>query len=46
METYTTQQGEELQLPDFLDVVREVTNDGQYSMYFLSAQDKEDGTES
>ncbi len=43
METYTTQKGEGLQLPDFLDVEREVTNDSQYSMHYLSAQEGEEG---
>ena len=37
LETYTTKKGNELQLPDFLDVVKEVTNDPHYSMYYLSA---------
>ena len=40
METYTTQKGADLQLPDFLDVEKEVTDDGHYSMYYLSAQDE------
>lgn len=38
LETYTTKVGAELELPDFLDSVREVTDDPHYSMYFLSAQ--------
>ena len=35
LETYTTK--ENLELPSFLDVVREVTEDPHYSMYYLSA---------
>lgn len=36
LETYTTMKGDELKLPDFLDVVKEVTADRSYSMYNLS----------
>lgn len=36
LETYTTQKGTELQLPDFLEVVTEITDDSTYSMYNLS----------
>ncbi|XP_064392263.1 TRPL translocation defect protein 14-like isoform X2 [Halichondria panicea] len=39
LETYTTKQGDELELPDFLEIVKEVTSDPHYSMYYLSAQD-------
>ncbi len=39
LETYTTKQGDALELPDFLDIVKEVTSDPHYSMYYLSAQD-------
>ena len=39
METYTTQKGDDLKLPDFLEVVKEVTNDKGYSMYTLSKRD-------
>ena len=35
LETYTTK--ESLELPSFLDVAREVTEDPHYSMYYLSA---------
>lgn len=37
LETYTTQKGSDLELPDFLDIAREVTGDPQYSMFSLSA---------
>ena len=46
LETYTTQKGEDLQLPDFLEIVNEVTENSTYSMYNLtrmepgSSQDK------
>ena len=39
LETYTTKEGGDIELPDFLDIVREVTNDPQYSMYLLSVKD-------
>lgn len=39
LETYTTKVGVELDLPDFLDLVREVTDDPHYSMYHLSAHE-------
>ena len=35
LETYTTKGN--LELPSFLDVVREVTKDPHYSMHYLSA---------
>ncbi|ELT98807.1 hypothetical protein CAPTEDRAFT_170068 [Capitella teleta] len=41
LETYTTLKGEDLKLPDFLNIVKEVTNDRQYSMYNLSRIDDE-----
>jgi hypothetical protein len=46
LETYTTKKGAELELPGFLDVVTEVTDDPQYSMYYLSAQEKNTPTTS
>jgi len=39
LETYTTQKAEELSLPDFLNIIKEVTNDSKYSMYNLSKRD-------
>jgi CYTH domain-containing protein len=36
LETYTTKNGEELKLPVFLEIVKEVTDDSGYSMYNLS----------
>jgi CYTH domain-containing protein len=36
LETYTTKEGDDLKLPDFLEVVKEVTDDPQYSMFQLS----------
>ena len=36
LETYTTMKGEEMQLPDFLDIIKEVTHDPSYSMFTLS----------
>lgn len=39
LETYTTQKGEDLKLPDFLEVMQEVTEDRDYSMYTLSKRD-------
>lgn len=41
LETYTTQKGEELQLPEFLAIHKEVTDDPYYSMYNLSRKDAE-----
>ncbi len=42
LETYTTQSLEELQskLPDFLNIVRNVTGDPAHSMYNLSLKDE------
>ena len=36
LETYTTKEADNLQLPAFLEVEREVTNEPQYSMFNLS----------
>jgi hypothetical protein len=36
LETYTALKGEDLSLPDFLNVEREVTGLNEYSMYNLS----------
>lgn len=41
LETYTTLKGGDLKLPDFLDIVEEVTKDPKYSMYNLSRIDAE-----
>lgn len=39
LETYTTKTGVELQLPDFLEVEKEVTDNPLYSMFNLSLKD-------
>jgi len=39
LETYTSLKGDKLQLPDFLDIEKEVTSDRTYSMYNLSRKD-------
>lgn len=39
LETYTTKEEEELELPGFLDIVKEVTDNPHYSMYYLSAEE-------
>jgi hypothetical protein len=39
LETYTTMKGDDLHLPDFLEISREVTDDPGYSMYNLSLKD-------
>ena len=36
LETYTTKESDDLEFPDFLEVMREVTNEPQYSMFNLS----------
>lgn len=36
LETYTTKIGDDLELPDFLDIAKEVTGDPSYSMFYLS----------
>ena len=36
LETYTTKEADDLELPPFLEVVREVTTEPQYSMLSLS----------
>ncbi|KAL9981196.1 hypothetical protein ACROYT_G009867 [Oculina patagonica] len=36
LETYTTKVGDALELPDFLDIAKEVTGDPFYSMFHLS----------
>ena len=38
LETYTTLRGDDLKLPDFLDVDREVTGAHDFSMYTLSCK--------
>lgn len=43
LETYTTLKKEELKLPSFLDIEREVTDSKDFSMYTLSK--KEETTE-
>ncbi len=39
LETYTTMKGEDLKLPSFLDIDKEVTDDRSYSMYNLSKRE-------
>jgi hypothetical protein len=36
LETYTTKSGSDLELPDFMEVAKEVTSDPTYSMFNLS----------
>ena len=36
LETYTTDRSEDIKLPDFLDIYKEVTDDPEYSMSLLS----------
>ena len=45
IETYTTKDNKKLELPDFLDIVKEVTGDPAYSMYHLSAQNNHSDSE-
>ncbi|XP_064612179.1 TRPL translocation defect protein 14-like [Liolophura sinensis] len=44
LETYTTLKGDALQLPSFLEVKKEVTNDPAYSMFNLSLKEDSDAT--
>lgn len=39
LETYTTLLGQDLELPGFLEVIKEITTDENYSMYNLSKKD-------
>ncbi|KAL4223212.1 TRPL translocation defect protein 14 [Mactra antiquata] len=39
LETYTTKSVEELKVPDFMNIVKEVTDDPNYSMFNLSLKD-------
>ncbi|KAH3885320.1 hypothetical protein DPMN_009314 [Dreissena polymorpha] len=39
LETYTTKSSDEIALPDFLDIVSEVTDDPKFSMWNLSVKD-------
>lgn len=39
LETYTTKVGDNLELPDFLDIAKEVTGDPLYSMFHLSLKE-------
>jgi len=43
LETFTTLTGDELQLPNFLEISREITGDPNYSMYYLSSKDCDPG---
>lgn len=42
LETYTTLKGRDLDLPSFLHIVKEVTDNSSYSMYNLSKRDPKD----
>lgn len=42
METYTTRKGDDLEMPDFLEVEKEVTGHPEYSMFYLSARTTND----
>lgn len=44
METYTTKSPDEVHLPDFLEIVKEVTHDPHYSMFNLSLKDSLGGS--
>ena len=39
LETFTTKEGSDLALPDFLEIVKEVTDDKDYSMYNLALKE-------
>jgi len=39
LETYTTLKGDDLHLPDYLEVIKEVTDNPSYSMFNLSKKD-------
>lgn len=39
LETYTTLLGQDLELPGFLEMIKEITTDENYSMYNLSKKD-------
>ena len=39
LETFTTLTGDDLQLPSFLEISREITGEPNYSMYCLSSKD-------
>lgn len=39
LETYTTKVGDDLKLPDFLVITKEVTGDPFYSMFYLSLKE-------
>jgi len=41
LETFTTMTGDELQLPSFLEISREITGEPSYSMYHLSSKDSD-----
>jgi len=39
LETFTTLTGDDLPLPSFLEISKEITGDPTYSMYYLSSHD-------
>ena len=43
IETFTAKAGDQLELPNFLDIEKEVTDDPSYSMYWLALKDTSDG---
>ena len=43
IETFTAKTGDQLELPDFLDIDKEVTDDSAYSMHQLALKDATDG---
>lgn len=43
IETFTAKTGDQLELPDFLDIEKEVTDDPSYSMHQLALKDTTDG---
>lgn len=42
LETYTTLLDKDLELPGFLEIIKEITKDGNYSMYKLSKKDSDE----
>ncbi|XP_076108691.1 TRPL translocation defect protein 14-like [Mytilus galloprovincialis] len=46
LETYTTLEGDDLKVPDFLQIEQEVTGNSKYSMFNLSIKEEMDRTKS
>lgn len=43
IETFTGKTGDQLELPDFLDIEKEVTDDSAYSAHWLALKETTDG---